>query len=176
MNPQATKFASEKRTGQSVLGLRNATKVFGGTVALEDVSLELRSGEVLALLGENGAGKSTCVKLLGGVYRPDRGHTFLEGYPLDLGSPLEAHQRGIAVMHQHPGLFDHLSVAENIFIGHARKNRWGCLDHAGMNHEASRLLEVVGLSVGPDELLGRLRISERQLVEIAKALAVNARV
>jgi rhamnose transport system ATP-binding protein len=161
---------------EAIAGLRGVSKSFGGTVALEDVSLELRSGEVLALLGENGAGKSTCVKLLAGVYRPDRGHTFLEGYPLDLSSPLEAHQRGIAVMHQHPGLFDHLSVAENIFIGHARKNRWGCLDHAGMNREASRLLEVVGLSVGPDELLGWLRISERQLVEIAKALAVNARV
>ncbi|MBV8224203.1 MAG: ATP-binding cassette domain-containing protein [Verrucomicrobia bacterium] len=178
----ANDFTAQPSGGEDVkvheviAGLRGVSKSFGGTVALEDVSLELRSGEVLALLGENGAGKSTCVKLLAGVYRPDQGHTFLEGYPLDLSSPLEAHQRGIAVMHQHPGLFDHLSVAENIFIGHARKNRWGFLDHAGMNREASRLLEVVGLSVGPDELLGRLRISERQLVEIAKALAVNARV
>ena len=170
-SPAQPSGGADVKVHEVIAGLRGASKSFGGTVALEDVSLELRSGEVLALLGENGAGKSTCVKLLAGVYRPDRGHTFLEGYPLDLSSPLEAHQRGIAVMHQHPGLFDHLSVAENIFIGHARTNRWGCLDHSGMNREARRLLEVVGLSVGPDELLGRLRISERQLVEIAKALA-----
>jgi rhamnose transport system ATP-binding protein len=159
-----------------IAGLRGVSKSFGGTVAVDDVSFDLRSGEVLALLGENGAGKSTCVKLLAGVYRPDRGHTFLEGYPLDLHSPLEAHRHGIAVMHQHPGLFEHLSVAENIFIGNALKNRWGWLDHSGMKREASRLLEVVGLSIDPDEPLGRLRTSERQLVEIAKALAVAARV
>ncbi len=158
-----------------VAELRGVSKSFGGTVAVDDVSFDLRSGEVLALLGENGAGKSTCVKLLAGVYRPDRGHTFLQGHPLDLHSPSEAHRHGIAVMHQHPGLFDHLSVAENIFAGHPRKNRWGWLDHSGMNREGSRLLEVVGLSIDPNELLGRLRTSERQLVEIAKALAVAAR-
>jgi rhamnose transport system ATP-binding protein len=159
-----------------IAGLRGVSKSFGGAVAVDDVSFELRSGEVLALLGENGAGKSTCVKLLAGVYRPDQGQTFMEGFPLDLRSPLEAHQHGIAVMHQHPGLFDQLSVAENIFIGHARRNRWGCLDHPGMNREASRLLEMVGLFVDPEEPLSRLRTSERQLVEIAKALAANARV
>src|ERR1700692_1225626 len=85
-----------------IAGLRGVSKSFGGTVAVDDVSFDLRPGEVLALLGENGAGKSTCVKLLAGVYRPDRGHLFLEGYPLELHSPLEAHRRGIAVMHQHP--------------------------------------------------------------------------
>jgi rhamnose transport system permease protein/rhamnose transport system ATP-binding protein len=159
-----------------IAGLRGVSKSFGGTVAVDDVSFDLRPGEVLALLGENGAGKSTCVKLLAGVYRPDRGHLFLEGYPLELHSPLEAHLRGIAVMHQHPGLFDHLSVAENIFIGNARRNRWGWLDLSRMNREATKLLEVVGLSIGPDELLGRLRTSERQLVEIAKTLAIDARV
>src|SRR5580704_12437949 len=159
-----------------IAGLRGVSKSFGGTVAVDDVSFELKSGEVLALLGENGAGKSTCVKLLAGVYRPDRGHIFLEGSPVDLHSPLEAHRRGIAVMHQHPGLFDHLSVAENIFMGNARKNRFGWLDHSGMRREAAGLLEVVGLSIDPDESLGRLRTSERQLVEIAKAISVAARV
>ncbi len=157
-------------------GLCRVSKSFGGTVAVDDVSFGLRAGEVLALLGENGAGKSTCVKLLAGVYRPDRGRTFLEGSPVDLHSPLEAHRRGIAVMHQHPGLFDHLSVADNIFMGNARKNRFGWLDHSGMRREAAGLLEVVGLSIDPDELLGRLRTSERQLVEIAKAISVAARV
>jgi rhamnose transport system ATP-binding protein len=177
----ANEFNAEPKGGNNlsdhevVAELRGVSKSFGGTVAVDDVSFDLRSGEVLALLGENGAGKSTCVKLLAGVYRPDRGHTFLKGHSLDLHSPSEAHRHGIAVMHQHPGLFDHLSVAENIFAGHARKNRWGWLDYSGMNREGSRLLEVVGLSVDPNELLGRLRTSERQLVEIAKALAVAAR-
>src|ERR1700757_2315758 len=114
-------------------GVRGVSKSFGGTIAVDDVSFDLRSSEVLALLGENGAGKSTCVKLLAGVYRPDRGHIFLRGYPLDLRSPLEAHRQGIAVMHQHPALFDQLSVAENIFIGQTRQNRLGWLDYAGMN-------------------------------------------
>jgi rhamnose transport system ATP-binding protein len=178
----ANDFTAEPKGGNDltdhkvIAGLRGVTKSFGGTVAVDDVSIDLRSGEVLALLGENGAGKSTCVKLLAGVYQPDRGHAFAEGYPLDLHSPLEAHRHGIAVMHQHPALFDHLSVAENIFIGNARKHPWGWLDHSGMKREASRLLEVVGLSIHPDEPLGRLRTSERQLVEIAKALAVAARV
>jgi ABC-type sugar transport system ATPase subunit len=161
---------------QVVAALRGVSKSFGGTVAVDDVSFELRSAEVLALLGENGAGKSTCVKLLAGVYRPDRGHTFLEGSNVDLHSPLDAHRRGIAVMHQHPGLFDHLSVGENIFMGNPLKNRWGCLDYSDMNREAVRLLEAVGLSTDPDQPLGRLRTSERQLVEVAKALAVEARV
>ena len=182
MSEFANDFTAESKDGNNlterevIAGLRGVSKSFGGTVAVDDVSIELRSGEVLALLGENGAGKSTCVKLLAGVYRPDLGQTFLEGCSLDLHSPLEAHRHGIAVMHQHPGLFDHLSVAENIFMGNTRKTSWGWLDHFGMKEEASRLLEVIGLSVDPDELLGRLRTSERQLVEIAKALAVDARV
>ena len=168
--------ASNWTDHQVIAGLRGVSKSFGGTVAVDDVSFELKSGEVLALLGENGAGKSTCVKLLAGVYRPDRGHTFLEGSNVDLHSPLEAHRHGIAVMHQHPGLFDHLSIAENIFMGNPHKNRWGWLDHSGMKRQAGRLLESVGLSIDPDESLGRLRTSDRQLVEIAKALAVDARV
>jgi len=168
--------ASNWTDHQVIAGLRGVSKSFGGTVAVDDVSFELKSGEVLALLGENGAGKSTCVKLLAGVYRPDRGHTFLEGSNVDLHSPLEAHRRGIAVMHQHPGLFDHLSVAENIFMGNPLKNRWGWLDYSGMRREAGRLLEAVGLSADPDQPLGRLRTSERQLVEVAKALAADARV
>ncbi len=160
----------------AIAALRDVTKSFGGTVAVREVSFELKAGEVLALLGENGAGKSTCVKLLAGVYRPDRGQIIFEGRALDLRSPLEAQHHGIAVMHQHPGLFRDLSVAENLFIGHPKKDRWGRLDYSRMKTEARRLLDVVGLSVDSDELLSRLRTSEQQLVEIAKALAFNARV
>jgi len=107
---------------------------------------------------------------------PDNGHVFLEGRTLDLHSPLEAYHHGFAVMHQHPGLFGDPSIAENMFIGHLRKDRWQRLDRSRMNREANSFLETVGLSVDPDKPLSQLRTSERQLVEIAKALAVNARV
>jgi rhamnose transport system ATP-binding protein len=176
MNPQPTEFASEKRAGQSVLGLRNATKVFGGTVALKDVSLDLRSGEVLALLGENGAGKSTCVKLLSGLYRPDQGEIILDGVPTELTSPLDAFRRGISVVHQHPGLFGDLSVAENVFVGHMPLDKFRRLDHAAMQRQAAELLDVVGLDCDPSVPLNRLRSSEQQLVEIARALSAEARV
>ena len=182
MSGVASNFTSQPNDGndtvvcEAIAGLRSVTKSFGGTVAVDDVSLDLRAGEVLALLGENGAGKSTCVKLLAGVFQPDQGHVFLKDRPLDLRSPVDAHHHGIAVMHQYPGLFDDLSIAENMFITHVRRDRWGLLDHSGMSVEARNLLEAVGLSIDPNQPLSRLRTSERQLVEVAKALAVDARV
>jgi rhamnose transport system ATP-binding protein len=176
MTARPTDLGSEKRAGEYVLGLRNGTKVFGGTVALKDISLELRAGEVLALLGENGAGKSTCVKLLTGLYKPDEGEVILDGAPVELTSPLDAFRRGISVVHQHPGLFSDLTVAENVFIGHMPKDRVRRLDHATMERRAAELLNVVGLDCDPGVLLSRLRSSEQQLVEIARALSVDARV
>ncbi len=161
----------------AVAGLRGAGKSFGGTRALHDVSLELRAGEVLALLGENGAGKSTCVKLLAGVHRPDEGEVLLDGEPVELRSPLDARHRGVAVMHQHPGLFPDLGVAENVLIGRERRGAaLRRLDRARMRREAGTLLATVGLEVDPDLPLKRLRSSEQQLVEIARALSAEARV
>ena len=156
-------------------GLRRAGKRFGGTVALDDVSFDLLPGEVLALLGENGAGKSTCVKLLAGVYRPDSGAVLVDGVPVEHWSPLEAQRRGIAVMHQHPGLFGDLTVYENIFIGHMPCSMAG-VERSRMRGEAKALLDVVGLTCSPDDILRQLRTSEQQLVEIARALSTNARV
>ena len=158
-----------------VAALHEATKVFGGTTALRAASFDLRAGEVLALLGENGAGKSTCVKLLAGVHRPDAGSVVIDGADVELRSPLDAQSRGIAVMHQHPGLFPDLSVAENIFMGHAPVDRLRLLDTAQIRTRAAELLDLVGLACGPDERLGRLRTSEQQLVEIARALSIRAR-
>jgi rhamnose transport system ATP-binding protein len=156
-------------------GLRHVSKRFGGTIALDDVSFNLARGEVLALLGENGAGKSTCVKLLAGVYRPDVGDVVLEGASVEHWSPLEAQRRGIAVMHQHPGLFPDLTVFENVFIGHMPHGSLG-VDYEAMRARATHLLGIVGLSCRPEDTLKRLRTSEQQLVEIARALSVNAKV
>ena len=168
-------MASPSAVGGAVMAsLNGVTKVFGGTVAVSDVTIELRAGEVLALLGENGAGKSTCVKLLAGVYRPDAGEVVIGGRPTRFSSPLEAQHSGVAVMHQHPGLFPDLSIAENLFIGQTGL-KWR-LDHAAMQAEARRLLALVGLDADVLLPLGRLRTSEQQLVEVARALSLDARV
>lgn len=174
-NPVPLSTQGADRT-TATAGLRDAGKRFGGTVALSDVTFKLEPGEVLALLGENGAGKSTCVKLLAGVYRPDTGCVVLDGTPVEHWTPLEAQRRGVAVMHQHPGLFPDLTVVENVFIGHMPRSRLGGIDDRRMRHRAAELLDIVGLSCGPDEILGRLRTSEQQLVEIARALSAQAKV
>jgi len=167
---------AESLQPRPIVGLSEATKIFGGTTAIEDVSFDLCAGEVLALLGENGAGKSTCVKLLAGVHQPTRGHLHLEGVPVTLRTPLDAQRQGIAVMHQHPGLFPDLTITENLFIGRQLRRGLGQLDRRAMAREASRVLDLVGLAQSPETQLSRLRISEQQLVEVAKALIVNARV
>ena len=160
--------------GKTPAGLASATKRFGGVIAIRDVTFDLVAGEVLALLGENGAGKSTCVKLLAGVYQPDAGAVLIDRRPAESWSPLEASRRGVAVMHQHPGLFGDLSVYENIFLGHMPRGRLGAVDDDRMRRRTSELLNVVGLACRPERLLKELRTSEQQLVEIVRALSVDA--
>jgi rhamnose transport system ATP-binding protein len=169
---------SDRASGDllSPAALINVTKTFGGIAAVRDVSFSLRAGEVLALLGENGAGKSTCVKLLAGVIAPDAGGSVLvDGKEAKFRSPLDAQEHGIAVMHQHPGLFPDLSVAENIFLGRMPRNG-PLIDTRRMETATAELLASVGLSCSPSTLVGRLRISEQQLVEVARALSKQARV
>jgi rhamnose transport system ATP-binding protein len=161
---------------KAAAGLASATKRFGGVIAIRDVTFDLVAGEVLALLGENGAGKSTCVKLFAGVYQPDGGVVMIDKRAAASWSPLEASRCGIAVMHQHPGLIGDLSVYENIFLGHMPRNRIGGVDEERMRRRTSELLDVVGLACRPERLLKELRTSEQQLVEIARALSINARV
>jgi ABC-type sugar transport system ATPase subunit/ribose/xylose/arabinose/galactoside ABC-type transport system permease subunit len=158
-----------------IVGLEGASKVFGGTIALRNVSFSLCSGEVLALLGENGAGKSTCVKLLAGLYRPSLGALLLDGQPVEFESPATAQRAGVAVMHQHPGLFPDLTVAENIFMGHMPHAGHG-IDRGLMSNRAVQILSSLGFDCDPEKRLNELRTSEQQLVEVARALSLKARV
>ena len=152
-------------------------KGFGGTPVVEDVTFELRAGEVLALVGENGAGKSTLVKILAGVHRPDEGVVEIGSETVDLHSALEAQRRGVAVVHQHPGLFGDLSLTENVFAGRPlRRGRRGRLDHRSMERETARWLALLGLDISPRARMKTLRTSEQQLVEVARALASDARI
>ncbi len=157
------------------LGLLGASKSFGPIDALKQASFGLRKGEVLALLGENGAGKSTCVKMLAGVFAPSVGTVTIDDQPVRFGSPQDAQQAGVAVMHQHPGLFPDLSLAQNIFMGAMPRNGM-LINTDAMTTRARDLLESVGLRADPATILGDLRPSEQQLVEIARALSCDARV
>ena len=160
----------------STVGVRHVSKVFGGHVALSDVTFDLVPGSVLALVGENGAGKSTCVKILGGVYQPDGGEVVVDGRPTTLHHPTDSSRHGIAVVHQHPGLFPDLSIAENMFLGNLPTLSLGRIDHQLMRRRANEILPALGLRRPVDEPAGRLSASEQQLVEIGKALAAEAAV
>jgi ABC-type sugar transport system ATPase subunit/ribose/xylose/arabinose/galactoside ABC-type transport system permease subunit len=177
MNLSTTDTDMAARAEAAVLmRISGATKRFGGTVAIRDVSFAVRAGEVLALLGENGAGKSTCVKVMAGVYAPDEGFVEIGGRRRVWNSPLDAQRAGIAVMHQHPGLFPDLSVAENIFFGRFPTTAAGTLDTAAMSARAGELLDMIGLDISASQPLRTLSVSEQQLVEVARALSSNAEV
>ncbi|MEO3749326.1 sugar ABC transporter ATP-binding protein [Streptomyces sp. B6B3] len=159
-----------------LLRLAAVTKAFGPVVAVSGVTLELRPGEVHALVGENGAGKSTIVKLLSGVHQPDSGRVELDGRPAPLASPAAAQTAGIAVIYQEPTLFPDLSVAENIFMGRQPTGRLARIDRPAMYDAAARLFARLGVHLDPRRPARGLSIADQQLVEIAKALSFEARV
>ncbi len=161
----------------NLLLMQGITKRFPGVVALKEVALELRRGEVLALMGENGAGKSTLMKILGGAYPPDEGRIVLHGGQIHLRSVADAKRHGIALIHQELMLAGNLTIADNIFLGN-EKRRWGVpglLDRRRMNDEARRLLDRVGLHAVPTTPVATLTAGQMQMVEIAKALSLDAR-
>ncbi len=163
-------------TPAPLLTMTGITKRFPGVVALAGVSLELYPGEVLSLVGENGAGKSTLMKILGGVHIPDEGELRIDGQPVVLQGIADAKARGIALIHQELMLAPNLDVAGNIFLGTEPLLTLGRLDRAAMNREAAALLARLGLELKPTTPLARLTTGQMQLVEIAKALAMKARV
>lgn len=159
-----------------VLSLSGISKSFPGVKALSDVRLDLFPGQVTALVGENGAGKSTIVKVLTGIYQPDAGTIALDGQPVTLPTPEAAAKAGVTAIHQETVLFDELSVAENIWLGHAPRTRLGLIDRAAMRSRASELLRSIGADLHPDTPLKDLGIASKHLVAIARALSIEARV
>lgn len=161
----------------SGLQLSAVTKRFPGVLALDGVSFDIREGEVHALLGENGAGKSTLIKLMSGVYQPDAGTISQDGVTVQLDSPQAAQALGVATIYQELLLYPELSVAENIFMGHAPKTRFGGLDWSAMRAKSRELLASLDIhDLDVDEIVGALSVGNRQRVEIAKALSQDARI
>ncbi|WP_369021274.1 ATP-binding cassette domain-containing protein [Streptomyces californicus] len=159
-----------------VLEARSVSKRFPGVVALDDVSFALRAGEVHALVGENGAGKSTLIKVLTGVYRSDEGEVCVSGEPVRFARPFEAQQAGISTIYQEVNLVPLMSVARNIFVGREPKNRLGLIDFSRMNRETTELLDGFGVRVDPKRPLHTLGIGTQQMVALARAVSVQARV
>jgi rhamnose transport system ATP-binding protein len=161
---------------EPIVELSGITKQFGGVQALRGVDLKLLPGEVHALVGENGAGKSTLVKILAGIHRPDGGVVKFGGEVVELRSPTQAQARGIAVVQQEPMLFPDLDVAENVFMGRHPRDRFGRVDWKRMYREVDHLLASLDVTLNSHTPVQGLSVAEQQLVEIAKALSIQARV
>ncbi|WEK12742.1 MAG: sugar ABC transporter ATP-binding protein [Candidatus Microbacterium phytovorans] len=159
-----------------VLELSKVVKSFGAVVALRSGSLRLQAGSIHALIGENGAGKSTLVKIVAGLYRRDGGAFQLDGEDVDFTSTAQSKAAGIAVIYQEPTLFPDLSVTENIFMGRQPIGRLGRIDRKAMRHEVERLFTRLGVTIDPDRPAEGLSIADQQVIEIAKAVSLDARV
>ena len=159
----------------NILELRGITKIFPGVKALNNVQFDLRPGEIHALMGENGAGKSTFIKVIMGVHQAEEGEMYLDGEKVKFKNTKDAQKAGIAAIYQHVTAYPHLSVAENIFVGHLKK-KFGMVDWKSMYQEADALLGELNADFNSRELMGNLSVAQQQMVEIAKALSLNARI
>jgi rhamnose transport system ATP-binding protein len=160
----------------AILELRDIQKSFSGVHALRGVGFHLRRGEVHALLGENGAGKSTLIKVMTGLHQPDDGEIYLDGQVVRFADPYESRQNGIAAIYQEPSLFPDLDIAENIFVGRQPVGRGGRVDWHSMYQAANELLLSLGVHLDPKTKARNLSIAEQQMVEVARALSINARI
>ena len=161
--------------GEVIVSMHNIVKTFPGVKALDNVHFELRSGEVMALLGENGAGKSTLMKIMSGVYTRDGGSMELFGKEYGDLSPKAAQEIGVAIIHQELNMCRHLTVAENMFLGREKVNGI-ILKDSEMEAEAAKWLGELKVDIDPGETVGNLPVSKQQMVEIAKALSINAKI
>ena len=162
-------------TTHPILAFHNISKRYGGAVALSDVDFDLQAGEVHGLVGENGAGKSTMMKLLAGVFNDYSGELLLNGKPVRFASPADAQSQGIGMVYQELSTFQHLTVAENLF---SRKvpTRGGMVRWRQMNREAQQLLHELGLDIDVSKRMGELSVGSQQLVEIARVIFSGARI
>ncbi|MEA4899985.1 MAG: sugar ABC transporter ATP-binding protein [Christensenellaceae bacterium] len=160
-----------------LLELRGISKTFPGVKALTDVHFKLHAGQIHALMGENGAGKSTFIKVITGIHQPDAGgEMLLDGKSVRFSNPKEATQAGIAAIYQHVTCYPDLTVAENIFIGHEQVGRGGRVLWREMNARAGEYLARLGTNIDPRAAMGTLSVAQQQIVEIAKAISTNARI
>jgi ribose transport system ATP-binding protein len=160
-----------------LLQMRGIAKRFPGVVALDDVSIEVGEGEVVALCGENGAGKSTLMKILGGVYQPDDGEIFVDGKPVRIHNVTDAMKLGVAFIHQELNVLDNLDVAANVFLGREPvAGPFKLINRRKIYADTEPYLKRLGLEVSPRTRLDRLSIAQQQMVEIAKALSLDARI
>src|SRR5712672_294124 len=158
------------------LQMQGISKRFPGVVALDNVSIEVGKGEVVGLVGENGAGKSTLMKILGGVHQPDGGELRVDGQPVCINNVNDAMRLGIAFIHQELNVLDNLDVAANVFLGREPLlGPFGLIDRKKIHADTEPLLRRLGLDISSRTRLGELSIAQQQMVEIAKALSVQAR-
>ena len=168
-------MAENNLSHEVILTMEGIDKSFPGVHALDHVNLEVRRGEVHALMGENGAGKSTLMKVLTGIYTKDSGTITYEGKEVEFHGPKEAQEAGIVIVHQELNMMNHLTVAQNIFIGREFM-KGGIIDDAKMNEESKKLFEQLGIKIDPTEKMGNQTGGKQQMCEIAKAISHKAKV
>lgn len=168
--------AKPKIVEDAVLKMRGIRKAFPGVVALDEVDFQLHRGEVHALLGENGAGKSTLIKILTGAYIRDAGEILLDNESVALNGPADSQAMGISCVYQEFDLVPHLSVAQNIFLGKEPERFLGVIDGRELRGRARKLLQDLGIDLNPDSPVRTLSVAQQQMVEVAKAIAVQARI
>lgn len=158
-----------------LIRVQGINKAFPGVQALSNARLELKAGEVHALMGENGAGKSTLMKILTGIYQKDSGSILFEGKEIDFNTPKDAQNAGIAIVHQELNMMNHLTVAQNLFIG--KENMTGMfINDRSNNEQAKKLFNKINININPKEVMGNLTVGKQQMVEIAKAISTDAKV
>lgn len=158
-----------------ILTLKNITKEFPGVKALDDVTINIERGTIHGLVGENGAGKSTLIKVLAGIYQPNKGEIILDGKPCRFNSPIEARRAGISVVHQEIKLAEPLSVAENMFLGNVQPKN-GLVDWKGMRRRAREIVEDLGMDIDINAQVSSLTVAKKQIVEIMHAINNNSRI
>lgn len=161
---------------KALLEMKNIVKEFPGVKALDGVDLNVYSGKVMALLGENGAGKSTLMKILSGVYFKNQGEIYYQGKSIEFKGPKDSQDFGIAIIHQELNLIPNLSIGENIFLGREPVNKFGKIEWVKLYEDSKQYLKQLEIDINPKEKLSKLSIGQQQMVEIAKALSLNAQI